>query len=147
MNKKNKQGSTTDGVTLKELIKAKQEGNVNIKNHSRIGMLKAYMGGDNENVPLHNKALEDMVFIVEQCKKLNLPQPEIFPWAGGNGVQAEWKYDWYLEIDSSSNGVSILFVKSKNYENAINTNVKDIENAFLLVKEFLNNVVDLDGSR
>lgn len=116
-----------------------------VKNHSRIGMLRAYMGGDNENIPLYNKALEDMIFIVEQCKELNLPQPEISPWAGGGGVQAEWEYDWYLEIDSYSNGVSILFVKDKDYENAINTNVKDIKNAFLLVKEFLNNVVDLNG--
>lgn len=118
-----------------------------VKNHSRIGMLRAYMGGDNDNIPLYNKALEDMIFIVEQCKELKLPQPEISPWAGGNGVQAEWEYDWYLEIDSCSNGVSILLVKDKDYENAINTNVKDIKNAFLLVKEFLNNVVDLNGSR
>ena len=118
-----------------------------VHNHSQIEMLKTYMGGDNEDVPLYNKALEDMIFIVEQCKELNLPQPEIFPWAGGNGVQAEWEYDWYLEIDSCNNGVSILFVNGEDYKNSNSTDIKDVKNAFILVKEFLSNVVDLDGNR
>lgn len=52
-----------------------------------------------------------------------------------------------MEIDSEHNGISILFVKEKYYDSAISMYVKDIEEAFKLVKVFLNHVVDLNGSR
>ena len=68
------------------------------ENLKRIEELKTFMGGDNESVPVFPKAIEHMKYIVEQCEKHSLPQPEIFPWAGGNGVQAEWEYDWYLPL-------------------------------------------------
>ena len=105
------------------------------------------MGGDNEDVPLDDKAFDDMLYIVDQCKELKLPQPEIFPWSGGNGIQAEWEYDWYLEIDSYNKGISVLFVKGKDYDNAISCKLYDIEDAFMMVKTFINNVVDINGSR
>lgn len=116
------------------------------KNLERLELLKTFKGGDNENVPLHPTAIDDMKYIVEKCNESNLPQPEIFPWAGGNGIQAEWEYDWYLEIDSCNIGNSVFFVKGKHYDNAISIRVK-LEEAFNLVKTFLNHVVDLDGSR
>lgn len=116
------------------------------KNLERLELLKTFKGGDNEDVPLHSFALDDMKYIIEKCKEHNLPQPEIFPWAGGNGIQAEWEYDWYLEIDSSSHGVSILFVKEKYYNDAISITVS-LEAAFKLAKAFLNHIVDLNGSR
>lgn len=117
------------------------------KNLKCIEYLKTFMGGDNEDIPLFDGVLDDMRFIVEHCKKFNIPQPEIFPWAGGDGVQAEWEYDWYLEIDSHNKGISILFVKGKDYDNAISCKLYDIEDAFMMVKTFINNVVDIDGIR
>ena len=117
------------------------------KNLKRLNILKTFKGGDNEDVPLHKNAISDMEYLVELCKYHSLPQPEIFPWSGGNGIQAEWSYDWYLEIDSAHNGISILFVKEKYYDSAISMYVKDIEEAFKLVTVFLNHVVDLNGSR
>lgn len=116
------------------------------KNLELLEWLKTFKGGDNEDVPLHFTAIDDMKYIVEKCKEHKLPQPEIFPWAGGNGVQAEWEYDWYLEIDSSSHGVSILFVKEKYYDDAISITV-NLETAFKLAKAFLNHIVDLNGNR
>lgn len=116
------------------------------KNLERLELLKTFKGGDNENVPLHPTALDEMKYIIDKCKYFNLPQPEIFPWAGGNGIQAEWEYDWYLEIDSSRSGVSILFVKERYYDDAISMELS-LEEAFKLAKTFLNHVVDLDGSR
>ena len=118
-----------------------------IENLERIELLETFMGGDNEDVPLHKGVLDDMIYVIEQCKKFNLPQPEIFPWAGGDGVQAEWEYDWYLEIDSSSNGIAVFFLKGNDYENTINIFVDDIENAFDSVKCFLLNVVDMNKTR
>lgn len=117
------------------------------ENLKRIEELKSFMGGDHEDNPIYPKALDDMKYIVEQCNIHKLPQPEIFPWSGGNGVQAEWEYDWHLEINSSSNNVSVLFVKGKDYKNAISTHLSDINNAFLLVKEFINHVIDKNGGR
>lgn len=117
------------------------------ENIERIEQLKTFMGGDNEDVPVFPQAIEHMKYIVEQCKINSLPQPGIYPWAGGNGVQAEWEYDWYLEIDSDEKGVSILFVKGKEYDNAIQCKPYDIKDAFCLVKEFINHIVDINGSR
>ena len=60
------------------------------KNLKLLEKLKNFKGGEKEDVPLHFTAIDDMKYIVEKCKEHNLPQPEIFPWAGGNGIQAEW---------------------------------------------------------
>lgn len=117
------------------------------ENLKRLEEIKTFLGGDNEDVPVRPEAIKDMKYIVEQCDKYSLPQPEIFPYAGGDGVQAEWEYDWYLEIDSSSSGVSCLVVKGKDYDNAISIRLYSIKEAFELVKHFLNNVVDLDATR
>lgn len=117
------------------------------KNLDRVEIIKTFMGGDNEDVPVYPEAIEHMKYIVEQCNRYSVPQPEIFPWAGGNGVQAEWTYDWYIEIDSCDKGISILMVKGTDYDNAISTNISDVKTAFLLVKEFITYVVDLEGNR
>ena len=117
------------------------------ENLKRIEELKTFMGGDNEDVPVFPKAIEDMKYIIKQCDRYSLPQPEIFPWTGGNGVQAEWEYDWYLEIDSCDEGVSILFVKGREYDDAISCNLYDIEDAFKMIKTFINYVVDVNGNR
>ena len=110
------------------------------RNLKRIEELKTFMGGDNEDVPIHPKAIEHMKYIVEQCARYSLPQPKIYPWSGGNGVQAEWEYDWYLEIDSCNKGVSILFVKRADYKNCISCYLYSIEDAFKMVKVFINKV-------
>lgn len=117
------------------------------ENLKRIEELKSFLGGDNEDVPVFSNAIEHMRYIVEQCEKHSLPQPKIFPWVGGNGVQAEWEYDWYLEVDSCDKGVSILFVKGKEYDDAISCNLYDIEDAFKMIKTFINYVVDVNGNR
>lgn len=117
------------------------------ENLKRIEELKSFLGGDDEDIAVFPNAIEHMRYIVEQCEKHSLPQPEIFPWAGGNGIQAEWEYDWYLEIDSDDKGVSILFVKGRDYDNAISCKLYDIEDAFQMVNVFINNVVDINGNR
>lgn len=117
------------------------------KNLKRIEELKTFMGGDNEDVTIFPKAIEHMKYIVEQCEKYSLPQPDIFPWAGGNGVQAEWEYDWYLEVDSCDKGVSVFILKGKDYDNSISFNLYDIEDAFHMIKMFIRNVVDMNKSR
>ena len=107
------------------------------ENLKRIEELKTFMGGDNEDVPVFPKAIEDMKYIVKQCEEYSLPQPDIFPWAGGNGVQAQWETDWYIEIDSSSTGVEGFVVKGKEYDKATDIKFKDVENAFFVIKDFI----------
>lgn len=108
--------------------------------------IKTYRGGDNEDVPVLEVAVEHLQYLIDKCKECNLPLPEIFPWYGGNGAQAEWDFenDWYIEIDSSSKGVTGLFLKdreNKGYDDAILCTFKSIKDAFLLVKVFLESVL------
>lgn len=115
-------------------------------NLNTIDDIRTYMGGDNEDVPVSEIAIEHLQYLINQCKEYNLPLPEIFPWYGGDGVQAEWEYknDWYIEIDSSSKGISGLFLKDRiqnGYEDAIQCSFDSINDAFLLVKVFLESVV------
>lgn len=117
------------------------------KNKNRILELKSFKGGDNEDNPIHNSAIEDMISIVELCYAYKVYQPNIVPWAGGDGIQAEWEYDYYLEINSSSKGISVLIVKDDNYYEAINCEFKDITSAFFLIKTFINEVVDTSKTR
>ena len=105
------------------------------------------MGGDNEDVPVYQPAVDHLQYLIDNCEKYNLPLPEIFPWIGGNGVQAEWEYnnDWYIEIDSSSNGIIGLFLKDRHnngYDDTISCRFNTIKDAFLLVKVFLESVVN-----
>lgn len=112
--------------------------------------IRTYMGGDNRDVPIYQPAVDHLQYLMDKCKENNLPLPEIFPWIGGNGVQAEWEYenDWYIEIDSSSKGISGFFLKDRKtegYDDGINCRFNDIEDAFLLVKIFLESVVKNNG--
>jgi hypothetical protein len=104
--------------------------------------IKSFKGGDNRDVPINPKSIEDMITLVRLCHQHNLPQPEVFPHSGGDGVQAEWTYDWYLEIDSDSRGISFFFVNKNDYDNPIEGRFDDITNAFLLIREFLKHIVD-----
>lgn len=97
--------------------------------------IRTYMGGDNDDVPVSEIAIEHLIYLIDQCKEYNLPLPEIFPWYGGDGVQAEWEYeDWYIEIDSSSKGISGLFLKE---DDVSQYNFENIKDAFQFVKVFL----------
>lgn len=103
--------------------------------------IKNFKGGDNRDVPVNPKSIVDMIELVQLCNKYKIPQPEVFPYSGGDGVQAEWSYNWYLEIDSNSSGISFFFVNSQDYDNPIEGRFDDMKNAFLLVKEFIENIV------
>lgn len=109
--------------------------------------IRTYMGGDNENIPVYQPAVDRLQYLIDKCQEDNLPLPEIFPWYGGNGVQAEWEFenDWYIEIESSSKSISGLFLKDRKnvgYDNCISCSFTDIKDAFLLVKVFLESVVN-----
>lgn len=85
--------------------------------------------------------LERIENLINNCKRNNLPEPEIFPWSDGTGVQAEWDYqDWYIEIDVTKTAINGLFLKdrhNKGYDGSISCSFASIEDAFRLVKIFL----------
>lgn len=101
--------------------------------------IRTYMGGDNSDVPVYQPAVDHLQYLLDKCQENNLPLPEIFPWYGGDGVQAEWEFenDWYIEINISSKGISGFFLK----DSCISCSFNDIKDAFLLVKVFLEKVV------
>lgn len=89
--------------------------------------------------------LERLENLIDNCKRNNLPQPEIFPWSDGTGVQAEWDFqdDWYIEIDITNTEISGLFLKdrhNKGYDGSVSCTFASIEDAFRLVKIFLENL-------
>lgn len=113
---------------------------------NRVEDIRTYMGGDNEDVPVYQHSIDHLQYLIDKCQENNLPLPEIFPWYGGDGVQAEWecKDGWYIEIDSSLKGISGLFlkdIKREGCDNCISCSFDDIKDAFLLVKVFLESVV------
>ena len=120
-----------------------------VDNIVKLKDCRAFLGGDNEDTPITPEAITNMQYLIDYCDEYNIPQPEIFPWAGGDGIQAEWEYEdsWYIELDCSSEGISTFFIKDRQnsgYENGINCNLPNIKEAFLLIKEFLENVVPRD---
>lgn len=104
--------------------------------------IRYYMGGDKEDVPVNRESVEHLQYLIDNCEKYRLPKPEIFPWYGGDGVQAEWDLinGWYIEIDSSSKEIAGLLVKNRDYNSASSFEFKDIENAFMLVKILLEEI-------
>ena len=115
-----------------------------IENLKKLQELKKCYDNHKDKVPIPDIALEHMKYIIEQCHIHNLPQPEIFPYIGGGGLQAEWEYDWYIEIDSNKNGISMLCVKGKDYKNSIECDFSNIKCAFLLLREFLKHIVRMN---
>ena len=118
-----------------------------IETKNRILDLKSFMGGDNEDTPINEDSIEHMITIVELCYAYAVYQPEIFPWAGGDGIQAQWEYDWYFEINSSSKGISVLIVKDDGYSESISCDFEDIVSAFFLIKLFVNKIADTSKTR
>ena len=104
------------------------------ENINLIESLKDFRGGDNYDIPVYSHAIYDMKYIVEECNGLNIPQPFISPWAGGDGIQAVWECEWYIEINSCWDYKSILFVKGNE---VVNTHINSVGDAFILAKQFL----------
>ena len=109
---------------------------------NRIEDIRNYMGGDNDDVPVYQPSVDHLQYLIDMCNKHGLPLPEIFPWYGGNGVQAQWeqKSDWYIEINSSSHGISGLFIKNiadRGYGDAVSCKYNNISGAFYAVKAFI----------
>ena len=107
---------------------------------SMLGYLYDYRGSDDDDgIPINRESINHMESILDFCIDNSLPLPEVFPWYGGDGVQAEWRTEdnWYLEIDSSSEGISGLFVKDQDYESSIECNFETIKSACNMIKIML----------
>lgn len=90
--------------------------------------------------------LQKLQNLIDHCIKDNLPQPEIFPWSDGTGVQAEWDYenDWYIEIDITRTEIRGLFLKdrhNKGYNDSVSCTFASIDDAYRLVKIFSEHLV------
>jgi len=85
------------------------------ENLTRLKEIKSYLYGDNNDVPVSKKASDYTFITIGFCHQRHLPQPEIFPWAGGDGIQCEWNIDdWYVEVDfSECKGFEMLVVKGE----------------------------------
>lgn len=119
------------------------------ENVNSIEYIRNYLGGDNNDVPVYQPAVDHLEYMIDECKKCNLPLPNLFPWVGGDGVQAVWEYEnnWYIEIESSSKGISELIVlnrKVNGHTDSIECSFGDIENAFRLVKIFLGVCIQIE---
>lgn len=109
-------------------------------NMATINQCKVYKGGENEDISIDRKAIDDMISLVKLIDKSKIIQPEIFPWCGGRGIQAQWNINnYHIEIDSSEKGgVTMLIVKRKDYGNSVSCEFKNIQEAFKLLYMILN---------
>lgn len=97
--------------------------------------LKNFRGGDNQDVLIPPLSIEHMQYLIDSCKANNLPLPELFPWSGGYGVQAEWeKEKVYLEVDSSIGGIRCFFVID---EKPIHCDFYNIQDTFFILRLLL----------
>ena len=92
----------SEWLQYKELVKNFKSKQTEDENINRILSFKKYRGGDRCKVPYDTTSLFEMIFMVKQIEDCHFPQPEIFPWAGGGGLQAEWTFpiyeDYYKEF-------------------------------------------------
>ena len=76
-----------------------------------IESLKDFMGGDDDDVPIHESVIPTFKQILDYVKTNNYIYPELFPYAGGDGAQFEWHMpNLYFEISVDSNGIGVLGV-------------------------------------
>ena len=78
------------------------------ENLKRIDELASYKYGDRGDVTISRQAVDVMKTLIKACKKASVKQPKIFPFSGGDGLQAEWEHDdVYIEFSADSNCVSV----------------------------------------
>ena len=114
------------------------------ENLKRLIEIAKFKGGDNCDVSISEHAIDDIRFIIEECAEHRLQQPEIFPFAGGVGIQAEWeKNGKYLEITTGYEWGDIeLYYTDVDHgkqfiKEEINCSFDNADDAFKMVKMFL----------
>ena len=111
------------------------------ENSKRLEQCKSFMGGDNFDVPIVPDAIGDIQVLVKMVYLENLPQPEVFPFAGGIGVQAEWDYkNLYIEVKVDDEGVELFVCMQEDSDKGINIKIKNIQCCFNIIKAILNGI-------
>lgn len=109
------------------------------ENLKRLEQCKTFMGGDNDDIPINRDAISDIQDLVKMVYLNKLPQPEIFSWAGGIGLQAEWEYkNYYIEVDSNGKNLDLFICEDRDYDKSLNMKIKNIQCCFNVVKAIMN---------
>lgn len=108
--------------------------------------LETFKGGDNYDVPIEESTLDNTRFIVKECAKHNLPQPKIFPHAGGVGINVEWEElgNWHLVFSICGYNIEMLYnpfdEKRLISLDAVNCFFKNSSYAFNMAKLILTSI-------
>lgn len=87
------------------------------------------------DVPINPESILEMRKLLYMVCTNFLPQPEIFPWAGGGGVQVEWEFkDYHIEVDSSDEGIELFICRDDVWEDGVTLKMRDIQDCFNVVK-------------
>ena len=98
-------------------------------NRDRLNLMEKTYYGDNDDISINKWAIADLRYVCNYCKDNDIYQPEVFPWAGGIGGNAEWITDDY-HIALSTDGKDIrLCICKTNPVRAIELPVFDIYDA------------------
>jgi len=110
-------------------------------NLEKLDRLETFLGGDNADVPINLDAISNIRDLVQMTYLAELPQPEVFPYAGGKGIQAEWDYkDFYIQVDSDGESVELFVCMQEDSDKGINIKIKNIQCCFNIIKAILNGI-------
>ena len=82
------------------------------ENMKRLAQMQANKYGDNDDTPIKIESIHDLETVCAYCQLHDVPQPQVFPWAGGVGCNAEWIEDDY-HIVLSTNGEKVHLCMGK----------------------------------
>lgn len=102
----------------------------------RLNNLETYLGSDNEDVPINKDAIINMRRLLVEINQNNIIIPEVFPHYGGGGLQFEWEYDWYLEIDCTGNTFDFFAIYKNNCSDFIENNNLSLNETIDLLKKY-----------
>ena len=60
--------------------------------------------------------------------------PEVFPYYGGVGLQFEWEYDWYLEVDCVGNTFDFFAMYKNTCSDFVEKNNLSLDEVINLLK-------------
>lgn len=86
--------------------------------HNNVSLLVDLRSGfetDRGRVVPHSDDIDRAVEIIEKFYNINVPQPGVFPFADGSGIQLEWDvHDWYIELCIENNQYSYMVLNNRD---------------------------------
>lgn len=106
-------------------------------NRDRLNLMEKNYYGDHDDTPINKRAIADLRFVCNYCKDNDIYQPEVFPWAGGVGCNAEWiTEDYHIALSTDGQKITLCVGKLKPFR-AVELPVLDIYEAIRQIRNII----------